>query len=81
MSTSPHQTVHGRRQRAPDQRSNGGRSSALRHATRDVVQTVYIRRVERFDGQLVNVEFDKVDNVKDPVQGPHETERIRTARY
>ena len=34
--------------------------------TRDVVQTVYIRRVERVDGQLVNVEFDKVDNVKDP---------------
>jgi branched-chain amino acid transport system substrate-binding protein len=34
--------------------------------TRDVVQTVYIRRVERVDGQLVNVEFDKIENVKDP---------------
>ena len=34
--------------------------------TRDVIQTVYIRRVEKRDGQLVNVEFDKVDNVKDP---------------
>jgi branched-chain amino acid transport system substrate-binding protein len=35
-------------------------------ATRDVVQTVYIRRVERDGGRLVNVEFDKLENVKDP---------------
>jgi branched-chain amino acid transport system substrate-binding protein len=34
--------------------------------TRDVIQTVYIRRVEKVGGALVNVEFDKVDNVKDP---------------
>jgi branched-chain amino acid transport system substrate-binding protein len=34
--------------------------------TRDVIQTVYIRRVEKVDGQLVNVEFDKIENVKDP---------------
>jgi branched-chain amino acid transport system substrate-binding protein len=34
--------------------------------TRDVIQTVYIRRVEKKDGVLVNVEFDKIDNVKDP---------------
>jgi branched-chain amino acid transport system substrate-binding protein len=34
--------------------------------TRDVVQTVYIRRVERVGSELRNVEFDKVDNVKDP---------------
>jgi branched-chain amino acid transport system substrate-binding protein len=34
--------------------------------TRDVVQTVYIRRVERVGGALVNVEFDKLENVKDP---------------
>jgi branched-chain amino acid transport system substrate-binding protein len=34
--------------------------------TRDVVQTVYIRRVEKVGGQLVNVEFDKIENVKDP---------------
>jgi len=34
--------------------------------TRDIVQTVYIRRVERVNGQLVNVEFDKFPNVKDP---------------
>jgi branched-chain amino acid transport system substrate-binding protein len=34
--------------------------------TRDVIQTVYIRRVENVGGELVNVEFDKVENVKDP---------------
>jgi len=34
--------------------------------TRDVVQDVYIRRVERKDGELYNVEFDVVRQVKDP---------------
>jgi branched-chain amino acid transport system substrate-binding protein len=36
--------------------------------TRDIIQTVYIRRVDRVGGQLRNVEFDKVENVKDPVK-------------
>ena len=36
--------------------------------TRDIVQTAYIRRVEKVDGALVNVEFDKVEKVKDPVK-------------
>ncbi|MFZ5691082.1 MAG: ABC transporter substrate-binding protein [Pseudomonadota bacterium] len=36
--------------------------------TRDIIQTVYIRRVEKVDGKLVNVEIDKVENVKDPVK-------------
>jgi branched-chain amino acid transport system substrate-binding protein len=36
--------------------------------TRDIVQTIYIRRVEKVGGQLVNVEFDKVEKVKDPVK-------------
>jgi branched-chain amino acid transport system substrate-binding protein len=36
--------------------------------TRDIVQNVYIRRVEKVNGQLVNVEFDKIENVKDPVK-------------
>lgn len=35
-------------------------------ATRDVVQSVYLRRVEMVDGKPFNVEFDKVENVKDP---------------
>jgi branched-chain amino acid transport system substrate-binding protein len=34
--------------------------------TRDIVQTIYIRRVEKVGGDLRNVEFDKVENVKDP---------------
>jgi len=37
-------------------------------ATRDIVQTVYMRRVEKVDNQLINVEFDKIENVKDPVK-------------
>ena len=36
--------------------------------TRDIIQTAYIRRVEKVDGALVNVEFDKVEGVKDPVK-------------
>src|SRR5215813_2720152 len=36
--------------------------------TRDIIQTVYIRRVEKVGGNLVNVEFDKLENVKDPVK-------------
>ncbi len=34
--------------------------------TRDIVQNVYIRRVERIDGQLYNVEVDVMKDVKDP---------------
>ena len=34
--------------------------------TRDIVQTIYVRRVERKNGELWNIEFDKFDNVKDP---------------
>jgi branched-chain amino acid transport system substrate-binding protein len=34
--------------------------------TRDVVQTVYIRRVEKAGAGTLNVEFDKISNVKDP---------------
>ena len=36
--------------------------------TRDIVQTVYIRRVEKVAGQLLNVEIDKIEHVKDPVK-------------
>jgi branched-chain amino acid transport system substrate-binding protein len=36
--------------------------------TRDVIQTVYIRRVEKVNGQLRNVEIEKFENVKDPVK-------------
>jgi branched-chain amino acid transport system substrate-binding protein len=36
--------------------------------TRDIVQDVYIRRVERVDGELCNVEFAKFEGVKDPAK-------------
>ena len=36
--------------------------------TRDVVQTVYFRKVEKVGNEIVNVEFDKIENVKDPVK-------------
>lgn len=35
--------------------------------TRDVIQDVYIRRVEKRDGELYNIEFDVVKQVKDPM--------------
>jgi len=34
--------------------------------TRDIVQDVYMRKVQKVGGQLYNVEFDKVAHVKDP---------------
>jgi branched-chain amino acid transport system substrate-binding protein len=38
--------------------------------TRDIVQTIYVRRVEKKGGELWNVEFDKFDNVPDPGKQP-----------
>jgi branched-chain amino acid transport system substrate-binding protein len=37
-------------------------------ATRDVVQNVYIRRVERVGAELHNVEFETYQAVKDPTK-------------
>jgi branched-chain amino acid transport system substrate-binding protein len=34
--------------------------------TRNIVQNVYIRKVEKVDGQLINVEITEIPNVKDP---------------
>jgi branched-chain amino acid transport system substrate-binding protein len=36
--------------------------------TRDIVQNVYVRKVERVNGELYNVEFATIPNVKDPVK-------------
>jgi branched-chain amino acid transport system substrate-binding protein len=36
--------------------------------TRDIVQNVYVRKIERKDGELYNVEFATIPNVKDPVK-------------
>jgi branched-chain amino acid transport system substrate-binding protein len=37
--------------------------------TRDIVQNVYIRKAEKKDGQIYNVEFATIPNVKDPLHG------------
>ena len=39
--------------------------------TRDVVHNIYIRRVERVDGELRNVEFATIPDVKDPWKELH----------
>ena len=36
--------------------------------TRDIVQPIYIRRVEKLNGELWNTEFAKFDDVKDPLK-------------
>ena len=36
--------------------------------TRDIVSNVYIRKVEKIDGQLWNTEFETFANVKDPMK-------------
>ncbi len=36
--------------------------------TRDIIQNIYIREVKKVDGQLFNVEFATIENVKDPVK-------------
>jgi branched-chain amino acid transport system substrate-binding protein len=41
---------------------------AIDPETREIVQDVYIRRVEPVDGELYNVEFAKFEAVKDPAK-------------
>jgi branched-chain amino acid transport system substrate-binding protein len=41
---------------------------AIDAETRDVVHDIYLRRVEKVDGELWNVEFDAVAQVKDPAK-------------
>src|SRR5690242_3763706 len=36
--------------------------------TRDIVQNVYIREVQKLNGKAENVEVDKIENVKDPAK-------------
>ena len=38
--------------------------------TRDIVQNIYIRKVEKMQGELYNVEFATFDAVKDPLKLP-----------
>jgi branched-chain amino acid transport system substrate-binding protein len=37
-------------------------------ATRDIVQNIYVRKVEKVGGELYNVEFATIPNVKDPIK-------------
>jgi branched-chain amino acid transport system substrate-binding protein len=39
---------------------------AIDPATRDIVENIYIRRVEAFEGRLANVGFETIPQVKDP---------------
>jgi branched-chain amino acid transport system substrate-binding protein len=34
--------------------------------TREIIQNIYVRRVEKVNGVLINKEFDSIKNVKDP---------------
>ena len=36
--------------------------------TRDIIQNIYVRKVEKVGGELYNVEFETIPNVKDPVK-------------
>lgn len=42
-------------------------------ATRDIVQNIYMRKVERHDGELYNMEFETYPNVKDPAHAASES--------
>ncbi len=37
--------------------------------TRDIVQSVYVRKVEKKDGELYNIEFEEMKDVRDPPRG------------
>jgi branched-chain amino acid transport system substrate-binding protein len=41
---------------------------AIDAETRDIIQTVYVRQTQKVGDELVNVEIDKVVDVKDPVK-------------
>ena len=41
---------------------------AIDPETRDIINPVYIRRVDKVNGQVQNVEISRFDNVKDPVK-------------
>jgi branched-chain amino acid transport system substrate-binding protein len=43
--------------------------------TRDVISNIYLRRVERVNGELWNIEFATVENVKDPVKAARRAAR------
>ncbi len=40
--------------------------SAVDPATRDIVQNVYVRKTEKVNGRLADIEISTIPNVKDP---------------
>jgi hypothetical protein len=58
------------RRRSPASKATGRTARAERCGsipdTRDIVNNVYIRKVERIDGRLINKEFFAFHDVKDP---------------
>ena len=50
---------------SPPRRSGESGFLAIDPATRDIVQTVYVRKVEKVGSEVYNVEFDKFENMKD----------------
>ena len=50
----------------PDQPDSPRGPVEIDPVERDVVQNIYIRRVEKRDGKLVNIDIDTVPMVKDP---------------
>ncbi len=45
---------------------SGPRGPIIDPETRDIIETMYIRKVEKVNGALYNVEFDKFPDQKDP---------------
>ena len=43
------------------------------------MQNIYVRKVEKVGGELYNVEFATIPNVKDPVKAPREVMQRRQA--
>jgi branched-chain amino acid transport system substrate-binding protein len=41
---------------------------AIDPETRDIIQDIYISKVEKVNGELWNIEFDKFADVKDPLK-------------
>jgi branched-chain amino acid transport system substrate-binding protein len=39
-----------------------------RPRTRDIVQNIYIRRIEKLDGEPWAIELDTIEGVKDPLK-------------
>ena len=48
------------------------RPDVIDPATRDIVENIYIQKVEKVGGKLVNVVFGTVPNVKDPCKSGDE---------